>query len=306
MQTLPSSVLEGVRSALADAGTASDIQDVRPVTGGCINHGARVDVEGGSAFFLKWNPSAPPGLFDAEWDGLTALAAPGVLRVPRPLARGEGSDGPAWLLMEYVRPGRAGRDFGARLGRGLAELHLTAGDEATFGWTADNWIGSLPQENTATVSWSDFWRNRRLLPQLSLARSGGHFRGQAGRDMERLLDAVPVALEDVEGARAHLIHGDLWNGNVFADADGRPTLIDPAVYLGHGEVDLAMSELFGGFGAQFFNAYDEVVPVTPAYHAFRRSLYQLFYLLVHVNLFGASYEASALSAARQVTAALLA
>jgi fructosamine-3-kinase len=303
MATLPASVTAGVEAALSAAGQRFSIRSVAPVGGGCINHGARVQADDDSVYFLKWNASAPQGLFAAEWDGLEALAAAGSIRVPGLVAVSADGDSPAWLLMEYLSPGRPAPDFDDRLGRGLAKLHRS-GTDRSFGWHRDNWIGSLPQDNTPGTSWAKFWRDRRLVPQLDRALHGGHFRGRARSELERLIDLVPSALSDIGEERCHLLHGDLWNGNVFACGDGRPTLIDPAVYRGHGEVDLAMSELFGGFGEGFFAAYDEVITLPREYSAFRRALYQLFYLLVHVNLFGASYEAGSLAAARRVNTEL--
>ena len=158
----------------------------------------------------------------------------------------------------------------------------------------------MPQSNVPCASWAEFWRDRRLGPQLEEALGKGHFRGRGRSELERLIELVPSALSDIGEERCHLVHGDLWSGNVFACGHGQPTLIDPAVYRGHGEVDLAMSELFGGFGEGFLAAYDAMITIPREYHAFRRALYQMYYLLVHVNLFGASYEAGSLAAARRV------
>jgi fructosamine-3-kinase len=283
-----------------------DIERVVPVGGGCINHGARLDIAGGASFFLKWNASAPPDLFEAEADGLRALRSSGGLRVPEPVARGGGSGAPSWLLMEHIEAGRPASDYGERLGRGLAALHASPDPEDGFGWHLDNWIGSLPQTNGTQRSWARFWQIHRIAPQLERARSRGYLDGAEGRVLDRVVDTIPQALADVDRGPPHLLHGDLWGGNAFASADGHPVIIDPAVYRGHGEVDLAMTELFGGFGAAFYAAYDEVRPITDAYGAYRRDLYQLYYLLVHVNLFGGQYVQSSVAAARKVAAAFAA
>lgn len=303
MAQLPSPVKEGVEGALTRLGRPAVIVSATPISGGCINHGARLDSADGHSYFLKWNASAPPRMFEAEANGLQALADACPLRVPRTVARGGGAGIPAWLLMEYVLPGPPADGHDVVLGRGLATLHAAPGQE-TFGWQMDNWIGALTQANPSTESWTEFWRDHRLVPQLNQARRAGHFSGSAGQTLDRLIDIIPTALADVEGSSPALLHGDLWSGNAYADESGEPVLIDPAVYAGHGEVDLAMTALFGGFGTRFYAAYDEVVPITDAYDAYRRDLYQLYYLLVHVNLFGSGYVNQSLSAAFRVVSAL--
>jgi fructosamine-3-kinase len=264
-----------------------------PVGGGCINHGTRIDTDRGKTLFLKWNPSAPAGMFEAEVDGLRALRCVDDVRAPEPLGHG-----PTWLLLEHIETGGARRDTSERLGQMLAALHRTPASP-TFGWPSDNWIGSLTQANAESASWGDFWRDRRIAPQLERARASGYAKSVV---FDRALDVIPQALADV--GRPELVHGDLWGGNWLSGAEGEPWLIDPAVHRGHGEVDLAMSELFGGFDRAFYHAYDEAHGRTSAYAAYRRDLYQLYYLLVHVNLFGASYEGGARSAAERVVAAL--
>ena len=304
MSRIPPPVREGVQAALARLGLPSEVVGVTPVAGGCINHGARLVVEGGRAFFLKWNASAPPRFFDAEADGLRALGAARALRVPRAVARGGGSGAPSWLLMEHIEPGSPSPDFDERLGIGLARLHASAPPVTSFGWARDNWIGSLPQSNRQTRSWSALWSEQRLAPQLRRARDRGFLSGASTKSLDQVLDLVPRALADVDAGPVHLLHGDLWKGNSYAGPTGEPVIIDPAVYHGHGEVDLAMTELFGGFGARFYEAYADASTITGAYRAYRRDLYQLYYLLVHVNLFGAQYEARTLAAAERVVAAL--
>jgi len=304
MSSLPAPVRDGVEAALRRLGIASTISSVTPLKGGCINQGARVSLKGGGAFFLKWNATAPPRFFDAEADGLRSLGATGALRVPRPLASGGGSGAPSWLLQEFVPAGAPRPDFDERLGRGLARLHASALPGSSFGWTRNNFIGSLPQANRPSSSWSAFWRDHRLTPQLRRARDGGFLRGPGGDALDRVLELVPDALRDVEAGPVHLLHGDLWGGNAFSGPDGEPVLIDPSVYHGHGEVDLAMTELFGGFEKPFYKAYAEAGTITDAYDAYRRDLYQLYYLLAHVNLFGLQYERRTLSAAARVVSAL--
>lgn len=249
-----------------------------PVGGGCINPAARLDLDG-STVFLKWNLEAPGGLFAAEADGLERLrAATTELRVPKVLD--------AWdtgLLLEWLEPAPRGTGFGEQLGRGLAELHRAPID----GPIPDNWIGPLSQENTPAPSWAEFWVTRRLEPQLRRARDAGRMPGRAA-DWEALFARILEVFAPAEQDGLSLLHGDLWGGNVLATPSGA-ALVDPAVYHGHREVDLAMSELFGGFDAAFYAAYAESWPLLPGYTDTRRTIYQLYPLLIHVNLFGGGY-----------------
>ena len=285
-------------SASVEDAVGISIIGATPVSGGDINDTARVDSSDGRSYFLKSNRSAGPGMFEAEVDGLSALANVSGVRVPQPLAHGVDDKDTAWLLMEYIIPGAATPSYQESLGQGLAAVHRQAASK-DFGWDRDNWIGSLPQSNAATATWPDFWRDQRIAPQLDLARQQGLL---TETTMDQVLEVIPAALRDI--TEAGLVHGDLWSGNTYAAEDGTPVLIDPAVYRGHGEVDLAMSELFGGFGQGFYDAYDSVTPISDEYEVFRRDLYQLYFLLVHVNLFGASYVPASLAATRRVVAGL--
>jgi len=313
MVTLPNRVRRGAEDALSDL-QAGPVVEATPVPGGCINNGTRVETASGRVFFLKWRADPLTGMYAAEADGLTALAnaasettlagTPGLhdgIRIPAVVRVATDE---AWLLLEFIPTGSGGDATDDALGRGLAALHAAPTIDTTFGWVRDNWIGSLPQRNPPTERWSSFWRDARIEPQLRLARSRGYFsaRSDGSVRMDHLLEAIAPALDDVDTAA--LLHGDLWSGNAFADASGRPVLIDPAVYRGDGEVDLAMTELFGGFGARFYDAYHEVRSISGAYHEYRRDLYQLYYLLVHVNLFGGSYVSGSLRAAERVLGAL--
>lgn len=299
-----------------------------PVSGGGINDAYRVETAGDPAF-LKTNARAPAGFFAAEARGLDALrrAAGDALRIPHVIALAdagdaEAADGTAWLLLEWLEPGPRGPAFDERLGRGLAALHAwratTSGDSTAsvsadltrssdsessvgdttapassvvrgdaWGWEADNFIGPLPQENGRAETWAAFWRDRRLAPQLRRARDLGRLPGRMA-DWDALFARLPALLAAGEDDGPSLLHGDLWSGNVLS-ADGAPALVDPAVYRGHREADLAMADLFGGFGARFHAAYAEASPLLPGYAETRRSIYQLYYLLVHVNLFAGGY-----------------
>lgn len=297
MSVLPDAVRSSVETELERFGGDPRVESAASVSGGCIHNGCRVQTADGATWFLKWSRDAAPGMFDAEADGLRALAEAGSARVPRPVAWRDASGSvPGWLLMEYVEPGR-GRG-GEDLGKALARIH-GHGRASFFGWRRDNWIGSLPQANPQGSDWGRFWRDARLRPQVERARDRGRVRDGL---LDRVLELTPDALSHVTAPA--LIHGDLWSGNTFTATTGEPVLIDPAVYRGDGEVDLAMSELFGGFGEEFYRAYEEARGISAEYRAYGRDLYQLYYLLVHVNLFGASYEADTLAAAERVVATL--
>jgi fructosamine-3-kinase len=283
-----------------ELGRPTRISSAHPLGGGCINASARIDTDHGERFFVKWNARAPAGMLAAEADGLIALARADALRVPAVAAVGRAPpDGLQWLMLEYIETGRTARDYAERLGAGLAALHRSgASDAPAWGWPHDNFIGSLPQSNAHTRGWGEFWRERRLQPQLGRARAAAHFSGRDGALLDRVVERTPELLADVDEAPS-LLHGDLWGGNVMTDANGRPVLIDPAIYRGHREVDLAMSELFGGFPSGWPDAYDDSSAIDPGYAHHRRALYQLYYLLLHVNLFGAGYEAGCVRAAQQ-------
>jgi fructosamine-3-kinase len=247
-------------------------------------------------------------MFAAEASGLAALRSTHTLRIPEPIAWCDSRDGASWLLMEHIAPAAPRPTSDERLGRGLAALHSSgapppaAGDgppiaRDAFGWRNDNWIGSLDQRNAPTSSWASFWRDRRIAPQVAEARAHGHATEEV---FDRLIEAIPSALVDV--SRPELLHGDLWSGNTYTTTGGEPVVVDPAVYLGDGEVDLAMTELFARFGSRFYDAYQEARGISTGYSSYRRDLYQLYYLLVHVNLFGASYMIGSIGAAERVVA----
>jgi fructosamine-3-kinase len=303
--TLPGDVLAAVQTALTRrVGRPVAVTGSAPVGGGCISPTARLETDAGP-FFLKWgSPDLPDDLLAAEARGLRALAAADEVRVPAVVAEGgpganppepgpsattpdaPGADAPAWLLAEWLQPGTGGRDAWEGLGTGLAALHRHTADR--FGADADNYIGSLPQSNGPMDDWTGFWIDRRLEPQLRQAID----QGLLGDDDRRRFDTLFGRLDEIlapggqEGPS--LLHGDLWGGNVHMMEDGA-AIIDPSVYHGHREVDLAMSELFGGFGPEFYFAYDDTWPLEPGYDPTRRAIYQLYYLLVHVNLFGGGY-----------------
>ena len=272
----------------ADVGRAlgAGIAEARRLGGGDINDAWAVRLDDGRRVFVKSNESAPPEMFAAEAHGLGWLGEAGALRVPEVLAVSAN-----FLVLELLESGRPAADYGERLGRGLAALHRFGADR--FGLDRDNFVGRLPQANAPCDDWAEFYRTRRLEPQLELAIEAGLASSRMQRSFERLWAALPELVGPPEPPAR--LHGDLWAGNQHVDDRGLPALIDPAAYAGHREVDLAMMQLFGGFGAGVFAAYDEAYPLESGWRD-RVPLYQLYFLMVHVNLFGRSYVGSAESA----------
>jgi fructosamine-3-kinase len=259
---------------------------VESMSGGCINESVCLS-DGVRSFFVKRNHADLAPMFEAEAEGLAAIRETGAVRVPEPVCTGV--SGPrSWLVLEYLSLGRAGPESERRLGAGLATMHRRTA--TAFGWHRDNTIGSTPQINERCPGWPAFWSRHRLSYQLELAQANG-WNGALRARGERLLHHLPALLDGHEPA-ASLVHGDLWCGNVAYADDGSPILFDPAVYFGDRETDLAMTELFGGFGGDFYAAYNDVWPLPEGY-ALRRDLYNLYHVLNHLNLFGGGYFAQA-------------
>ena len=260
----------------------SPLRDATCVSGGDINDAYRLTLEDGTRVFMKANRLVGLDFFRAEADGLAAIRATDAIRVPSVIAAGKDNRFGAFLLMEWVEPAPKCRDFWETFGHSLAAMHRAPADR--FGWEKDNFIGASPQVNAPRDSWVDFFRDCRLAPQF---RRAEHWLDAAARKRAaRLLDHLEDFL--IEPDRPSLLHGDLWSGNYITGSDGQAWLIDPAVYVGHAEADLAMTELFGGFAPSFYAAYREVNPIQPEY-ARRRDLYNLYHLLNHLNLFGGGY-----------------
>ncbi len=259
-------------------GGYGDITSLKPVGGGCINHGARLTTASGRTFFLKQNPSAPADMFEAEMQGLSALAEADALRVPRAYV-----SGPDFLLLEDLNPAQPSKSYWEDFGRGLASLHSRTSDK--FGFQQDNYLGSTPQPNPWTDDGYVFFGEHRLRFQARLAR---HKRFLDDHDLVQV-DAIIRRLPQlVPEQPASLLHGDLWSGNATSDAGGEPALIDPAAHYGWAEAELGMTALFGGFPSAFYEAYEAARSLQPGWRD-RLSLYNLYHLLNHLNLFGATY-----------------
>ena len=278
-----------IPAALCDALSdrlGGPVEGGQPVYGGDINHAARFAVNG-TRYFVKWSREAPASMFPAEADGLRRLSEAGGIRIPAVIALGEAEGAcPAYLALEWIETDGSAtdatmEDFGAR----LAALHRHTTSQ--HGLERDNFIGLLPQRNTPDPAWSAFYRDQRIRPQMEMARQRGLLPKRREDLLTRLIERLPDLLDDT-AIQPALLHGDLWGGNYLVDDQGEAVLIDPAVYYGHREMDLAMTALFGGFSRRFYEAYAATYPLDPGYED-RQPLYQLYYILAHLNLFGESY-----------------
>ena len=282
-------------------GDTFSIENRRSVSGGCINQGYAIS-SSARTYFAKINQASQVAMFEAEALGLQQMGETQTIRIPQPICWGtEGNS--AYIVLEWLDlPGGGGEIAWAEMGRKLAAMHkytppspplLRGGEEVDyallrgcFGWDMNNTIGSTPQINNWTADWAEFWAEHRIGYQLKLGRRRGNFsRG------ESLLAAIPKLLEDYK-PQPSLVHGDLWGGNASVTAAGEPVIFDPAAYWGDREVDIAMTELFGGFPAAFYRGYNEVWLLDSGYQK-RKTLYNLYHILNHFNLFGGSYESQA-------------
>ena len=256
------------------------IENTTSASGGCINS-AYVVSGGGKEYFVKTNRADLLDMFEAEGEALSVMSQSRTVRVPRPVNWGKVDD-TAWLAMEYIKLGGSGSQ--ALLGEQLAAMHRSSADR--FGWHRDNTIGSTPQHNRWHDNWIEFFRDQRLAYQLSLARRHGHH-GSLQRNGERLLEVIEDFFPAYQPLSS-MLHGDLWGGNYSTDESGQPVIYDPAFYYGDREADIAMTELFGGFGQDFHDAYNAAWPLDSGY-AVRRTLYNLYHVINHLNLFGGGY-----------------
>lgn len=257
---------------------------LKRVSGGCINHSYKVDA-GADTYFMKYNDAVfSYEMFFAEKRGLELLARVSI-RVPRPIHVSESSHG-SFLLMEWIESGNPNAGSWQLFGSKLAKLHQTTA--ATYGWDYPNYIGKLPQRNDPAPNWLDFYYERRIVPQIRLAMDTGLLPGSIHLKIDKMFSHLSNEIPDEKPA---LLHGDLWNGNLFFNQQNIPVFIDPAVYFGHREMDIAMMHLFGGF-ENGMPPYLEIFPLADQWQD-RLKFWQLYYILVHVNLFGGHYVRSA-------------
>lgn len=260
------------------------IANTKSVGGGCINQGYRVSGNG-TEYFVKLNQASQLEMFAAEAIGLKQMYATQTITVPQPICWGI-ADNSSYIVLQWLDLGGSNSQSWREMGRQLAAMHRE-GTSESFGWERNNTIGSTPQINTWTDNWADFFAEHRLGYQLKLAkRRGGNF-----GDPNQVIKAVRDKLADRQ-PQASLVHGDLWSGNAAITDDGKPVILDPATYYGDRETDIAMTELFGGFPKAFYHGYNEVWQLDSGYQQ-RKSLYNLYHVLNHFNLFGGGYGSQA-------------
>ncbi len=256
------------------------------VGGGCISRAERLIMQSGRNFFLK--SGFMNGMFSKEANGLCELAKPGVIRIPEVMLVSDD-----FILLEYIKPGTRSTDFFDSFGRQFARLHSCHADR--FGFYEDNYIGSSPQKNSSNDedahNWAVFYMKNRLLFQLYLAEQNGYTTEKLRKGFQLLESKIETILAGSE-EEPSLLHGDLWGGNYLSDENGNAVLIDPAVYYGHREADLAMTKLFGGFTSDFYAAYHEEFPLKEG-AGYREDIYKLYHVLNHLNLFRMGYYSQA-------------
>lgn len=299
---MESALRSAVEAAISQAtGTAAQLRSQAAAGGTSFDRAAVLTLEDGRTVFVKLAPASAADRFAGEAAGLAALAAPGILRVPRWAAAAvEAVSDQAFIVMPAISRGRASEGAWPALGNGLAEHHRACrGDR--FGFAADNHCGATPQPNAWNRDGVAFWRHQRLGHQLERARASGLADRALSRAGDRLLGRLDELLD--AAAEPCLIHGDLWSGNLIVDASDDdeargPAVVDPAVYFGDREAELAMCHLFGGFPPSFFAAYEAAWPL-PAGASERRPIFTLYHLLNHLNLFGIGYRSACMEILRR-------
>lgn len=274
---------------------------LEPLHGGCINHAARL-IAGNHIFFIKWNEASPPGMFQKEAMGLALIKQTKTIKVPEVLGYFDGEDIhqslPAFILMEYIPSSKPlSRHTFQTLGEQLAQMHLrTHSPGGMYGLEEDNFLGTTLQTNRWHEDWVSFFIEQRIRPQMELASRNGNLPPARRTLLEKLIIRIPEIL----GGQTHqpaLLHGDLWIGNILTDPNNSPVLIDPAIYYGDREAELAYTQLFGGFQPEFYLAYQRAFPLEDGFEI-RKDLYNLYHLLNHLNLFGEPYGMQVDSIAR--------
>lgn len=285
-----------VAEKISDATKNSfEIQNIKSISGGDINQAFLLQSEN-TRYFVKFNRAELVEMFAAEFSALTEIAQTKTVKVPKPITYGQ-TENASFLVLEFIEFKRASSQSEKQLGEQLAKLHLKK--QPFFGWHINNTIGSTPQLNSRSENWLTFWREQRLGFQLELATQKGY-----GSQLQNLGEKLCERLDDFfidYKPQPSLLHGDLWGGNAATTLEHHPVIFDPASYYGDREADLAMTELFGGFGRDFYAAYNDVWQLDTGYKT-RKMLYNLYHILNHVNLFGGGYAAQAKNMMQQLLA----
>ena len=277
---------------------------IERVSGGCINDSYKITDESNKYWFIKTNQNIKIDMFATEFEGLRSIKNTNCIQVPNPVCYGQ-TGIHSYLILEYI-------DLLPNInqkmtGHALAQLHLFKNNSPQkdpikkFGWIRDNTIGTTPQSNKAHANWVSFFKDERLLYQLNLAKNKGYPDSDYTSGL-KLAENLEHFFDNYS-PHASLLHGDLWSGNCASDGDENPIIFDPAVYIGDRETDIAMTELFGGFNQNFYDAYNEIYALDQGYKT-RKKLYNLYHILNHFNLFGGSYALQAAETTRSLLAEL--
>lgn len=267
------------------------IQSAEPVGGGCIHRALRL-VSNDGLFFLKWNPAPQTGMFSSEARALDLIRETMTIATPMVylwMDPPPDPECPSFILMEWIERRAPDSNGMTRLGQQLAAFHRIT-SSLGFGWDQDNFIGLTRQQNGWNPSWPEFFVEKRLRPMQQLAEQNRLLPLPRARLLDRLIDRVPALLDGHEPP-ASMLHGDLWAGNLLFSTSGQPVFLDPALYFGDREAEMAYTGLFGGFSSTFYAAYQASWPLEKEF-PLRRDLYNLYHLLNHLNLFGEEYGAS--------------
>jgi len=230
------------------------LNSTHAIGGGSINQAALIHTNQGK-YFIKWNKAASyPQMFEKEAQTLILLAKTRCLRIPEvEYVSEEGAE--SFLVLEYIEEGRSAGNFWKDFAFGLAELHRNTQEQ--FGLSFDNYIGSLSQSNHLHNDWIEFFVEERLLPQIKLARDASILSQPHIRAFERLF----IRLDDIfPMEKPALLHGDLWSGNFLVGQEAKACIFDPAIYYGSRMMDIAMTQMFGGFAPEFYQYYNDSFP----------------------------------------------
>ena len=276
--------LSNIIKKQVELASGESILSAYPVGGGCISEAFKIDTKSGRSLLLKINPSVPPDMFVKEANGLNELQKAGAIKIPEVIAVDS-----SFILIEFISPSSKSKHFFEDFGRKFALLHRYSRE--SFGFYENNYIGSTPQINAANIEeesdWIKFYFNKRILYQYKLVEKNDFATPELTSGISKIENKIGQILSGLN-ENPSLLHGDLWSGNFIVDETGNACLIDPAVYYGNREADLAMTKLFGGFAPEFYASYNEYFPLEEGYE-YRENIYKLYHVMNHLNLFGMAY-----------------